>query len=284
MLDKDFNGKVFPSGVGVDETLYQVLSEAHIRNSKDFDTIFLINGQEGAGKTEFAKYCGILLNQNITLDNVVFNGEQFLSAVNDADDFSVIIYDEADDLSNHWADKLLQLLKKSMKRIRKKNLYIFLVTPTMFDLNKYFVLHRTLAVFEIVLGRGFKRGYWKLWNRRDKRLLYINGKRYNDMSAWKPTASGRFQKVPEWFDGFSLDDYESKKDEALSEVTPEAKRKVSILRHQRIGRLDIINRLQDFFKREGLTRKEQSEAVKISKRDYYKYLAELKEHGGVPKK
>lgn len=284
MLTKDFNGNSFADSVGCDDTLYQVLTEANIRNSKNFDTIFLINGQEGAGKTEFAKYCGILLNKNLSLDNVVFNGEQFLEAVNKADDFSVIIYDEADDLSNHWADKLLQLLKKSMKRIRKKNLYIFLVTPTMFDLNKYFVLHRTLAVFEIFLGRNFERGFWRLWNRKDKRLLYINGKRYNDMGAWKPSASGRFQKVPDWFDGFTEDDYEDKKDDALIELTPEAKEKASTLRHQRIGRMDVINRLQDYFKREGLTREEQSSILKINNRSYYDYLSELKENGGVPKK
>lgn len=271
-------GNEFPGEFYLDGYHHKILLEAKERNDKNFDTNIVVVGEEGAGKTTFAFLSALALNwKSLNIDNCVFNSEQFMKAVDNADPYTVIIYDEADDMGNHWADKLLIALKKKMKRIRKKNLFIFLVTPDFFELNKYFVIHRAVALINVYTGNNLDRGYWSIWNRHDKRQLYIKGKKFMDISSHPPTKFGRFRNIPSWFP-IDMKEYENKKDaatELISDYTNPRDFKAALQK-------EFAFRVYSFFKDNKdfkVSNEIISEIVGVHKRTFYKYLSDLKQEG-----
>lgn len=273
MHDCDLMGNNYPESISFDGYHYQILKEARERNERNFDSIMLVVGEEGAGKTRFALRSALGLNwKNLSIDNCVFNSNQFMDAVDKAEPNSVIIYDEADEMASHWADKIVSALKRKMKRIRKKNLFIFLITPDVFELQKYFVIHRTIALFNVYADENLNRGFWEVWNRRDKRLLYIKGKRFMDIRGHKPTRKGRFLDIPKWYP-ISMSDYEAKKDAATEEIQTKA---LNPLVFTRKIRVDIARNIENVLKREGIKLKVEfkAEMLGVHKRTFYQYLSD----------
>lgn len=219
MVTTDINGV----HIYMDGYLKQNLDIAKLRVQKKWDCIGLYVGDEGDGKTVKALTDAFYQDPGLTIDRVCFNPLQFEEAVDKAPPFSAIVYDEADDLGGHWANKLLLAIKRKFKRIRKKQLYIFLVTPTMFDLSKYFVIARTLYLIQVYTD-GLERGYFKFYGKKGKRMLYVKGKKEWDMDAWGCDFKGRFTKLPANFpiDMSEDGEYERKKDAATSEIVSAA--------------------------------------------------------------
>lgn len=211
-LNKDVKGLPLRTEIYLDGYLKENLDTAHELVMKNWDNIGFISGYEGDGKSSLAQTIGLYLDATLNLDKIVFTPQQFFDAVDKADKSTVIIWDEADDLGEQWYKDILQALKSKMKRIRKRNLHIILVTPTIFDLNKYFVIARTRWLIH-VYADGTERGFFRFFNREQKKKLYIHGNREWDMDAAKPNFFGRFTKLPE---GFPIDQqaYENKKEEA----------------------------------------------------------------------
>jgi len=63
-----------------------------------------------------------------------------------------------------------------MMQMRQKNLMVIMVLPTFFMLDKYAALFRAKALIHVYENKGV-RGYWRLYNSRLKKLLYLNGKK-----------------------------------------------------------------------------------------------------------
>lgn len=210
------DGKELPCSVSIDGYLKQVLDDQHTFRIKDFDSVALITGEEGSGKTTLALQCALYMDSNFSNDHIIFNAAQFEKAIEVLPKGSCIVWDEADDVGSNWASAMMIVLKKTFKRIRKKNLIIFLVTPTYHDLNKYFAIHRTRFLIN-VYADFVTRGFFKLYNRDQKRKLYIYGKKEMNMKAAKSTFFGRFTNYPKDFPlDFAL--YESEKDKATEET------------------------------------------------------------------
>lgn len=217
-----------------------------VRN--DWDGIGFVTGYEGDGKTVLGMQMAHYLDADFNLENVVFTAGQFEERVDEADPFTAIVWDEADDLSKGWWDDMLQALISKFKRIRSKNLFIILITPTIFDLQKYFVIHRTRFLIE-VYSDGTIRGFFKFFNRERKKDLYIKGKRHWDMDAASSNFKGRFTKLPEGFP-IDWDSYNEKKDEATEAMLAlqgQNKQQV-VVKYRR----DCVKRLYDLLERKGL--------------------------------
>jgi hypothetical protein len=81
-----------------------------------------------------------------------------------------------------------------MMEMRQKNLFVFIVLPTIFLLDKYVALWRTVGLFHVYSKKG-KRGFWIFFNRRKKKLLYLNGKKdysYSGKGIPSSNFKGRF--------------------------------------------------------------------------------------------
>ena len=132
-----------------------------------------------------------------------------------------------------------------MKRIRSRQLVILLVTPTFFDLNKYFAIHRITFLIH-VYSSGLKRGYFRFFGGNKKKALYILGKKMWDMKAGgMPNFRGRFQDIPP---GFPVDyskkgEYEGKKRQATKDLNEKPMEKGIDLATRRAIVLTLIKNL-----------------------------------------
>ncbi len=242
------NNKPIPCSIYVDGTLHKNLKKMHEMVTDDWDIVGLYAGKEGSGKTVKAMQDALVLDPNFNLDNIVFNPEQFQAVVETAPPYSVIMWDESDDLARNWQSSIVQNLTRYFKRIRSKNLYILLVTPTLFDMRKQFVMHRinyVVKVYARAVDGKLRRGFFEFYNDKTIRKLYIDGKKYMDWSVEKPNFRGRFTKLPK---GFPIDwnAYTKKKDDATKLVLEDetSPKQIKIKLRQK-----HLKRLHDFLRR-----------------------------------
>lgn len=188
---------------------------------KDKDRVLVIDGAEGAGKTTLAFQIGKYVDNSLDLSRVVFNAEEFRQAIFKAKKGQCIIYDEAfTGLSSRSSlSGINRVLVSLMMQMRQKNLFVIIVLPTIFLLDKYVALFRTIALVHVYESKG-KRGYFKVYSRKAKKLLYLFGRQtysYNHKKVYT-RFRGRF------YGNFALGDekdeikYREKKAKALQET------------------------------------------------------------------
>jgi len=179
----------------MDDMLNSQLEKKVIPNvhKKDADGVYIIDGEERAGKSVFAMQLAKKLDPNFCLDRVCFDAEEFTKAVIKAKKGQCIIYDEAfTGLSSRGSlSEVNRLLVSLMMEMGQKNLFIIIVMPTFFLLDKYVAIWRARGLFH-VYTKGGKRGYWLFFNRKTKKLLYLLGKKLYDYSKPKSNFRGRF--------------------------------------------------------------------------------------------
>jgi len=179
----------------MDDLLNSQLDKKVIPNvyKKDADGVYIIDGEERAGKSVFAMQLAKKLDPKFNLSRVCFDAEEFTKAVIKAKKGQCIIYDEAfTGLSSRGSlSEVNRLLVSLMMEMGQKNLFIIIVMPTFFLLDKYVAIWRARGLFHIYTKRG-KRGYWLFFNRKTKKLLYLLGKKLYDYSKPKSNFRGRF--------------------------------------------------------------------------------------------
>lgn len=188
---------------------------------KDKDVVIAIDGGEGTGKSTLALQIGKFVDPTLELRRIVFNAEDFRKAIFEAKKGQCIIYDEAfTGLSSRSSlSGINKALVSLMMQMRQKNLFVIIVLPTFFLLDKYVALFRTKALFHVYESGG-NRGYFKVYNRKAKKRLFLEGKATYSYMNWKIKTNfkGRFYGV------FALGDekiekaYREKKAKALEET------------------------------------------------------------------
>jgi hypothetical protein len=145
-------------------------------HKKDKDCVICIDGREGAGKTTLSLQLGKYIDPSLDLSRVVFSPEDFREAVLKAKKGQCIIYDEAFTgfSSRASLSPINRVLVSLAMQMRQKNLCILIVLPTIFLLDKYMALFRTRALIHVFESHG-RRGYFKLYNYRLKKLLILLG-------------------------------------------------------------------------------------------------------------
>lgn len=180
---------------------------------KKWDGLFYVGGYEGDGKSEFAGQLAYYFDHSYNLDRCVFTPGQFIEAVNNAERGQAIVYDEAQDVFESTnKDKSAREIKSLMTRIRKKQLYIIIVAPDFWRINKYLFIHRARA-FIRVYSNGLERGFFEYYNREKKHELKIRGQRFEQLCV-PPNFRGRYTH---WFP-LDQESYEEKKDEATAQI------------------------------------------------------------------
>lgn len=224
-VDTDVNGNPLPCSLFMDTQDVKNFGYLGVRVRSNFDNVGIVVGEEGAGKTTWAFQKALYMDYRFNIDNVVFNESQFLKATETLPHGSSIVWDESDAASEHWASNIVKAVTKRLKRVRKNNYTIFLVTPTFFDFGKYFVNHRAIFLVDIYAKFNSKtgridRGFFRSFNRPLMRSLYIKGKTFWNMKAEYPDYIGRFPNYPS---GFPIDmspggEYDVKKNDAMKDI------------------------------------------------------------------
>ena len=208
----DVDGKLKP--LYMDSNLHRQLF-TKVRDNihkKDKDFVCVVDGMEGAGKSVFAMQIGKILDPSFDLSRVCMTPDQFTKAIINAKKGQCIIFDEAfTGLSSRASlTEINKIIVSLMMEMRQKNLFVLIVMPTIFLLDKYVALWRTKGLFHVYTKDG-KRGRWVYFNNKKKKLLYLIGKKLYDYSNPKSKFRGRFQ------DQYVVDEseYRDKKNKAL---------------------------------------------------------------------
>jgi len=224
IIDKSFKNGEEPIKYYLEDWVKHSIDTAVIPalTKKDKDFLICIDGSEGAGKSWFGIQLGKYIDPTLDLTRVVFNAEDFRQAIYKAKKGQVVIYDEAfTGLSSRASlSGVNRALVSLMMQMRQKNLCIILVLPTFFLLDKYAALFRARVLFHVYENKG-RRGYFRCYSRKLKKLLYLLGKK--DYSYPKKLYVPRRMKG-RFYGTFALGDdkmeerYRNKKAKALEET------------------------------------------------------------------
>jgi hypothetical protein len=160
----------------------------------DWDMVFLYDGYEGTGKSVKALQDAYYCDQSFNLDRITFNPSEFKKAILAASKYQAVAYDEAYTglSSRSTMGTINRALVSMLAEIRQKNLFVFVVMPTFFDLDKYVALWRSRALIHVYTAGQFERGYFAFYNIDKKKELYILGKKFYSYSKPRFDFNGRF--------------------------------------------------------------------------------------------
>lgn len=150
----------------------------------DQDRVFIIDGAEGSGKSRLALQLAYFLDKSFCLDDVVFNGNDLQRRIRSLAEKGIkhkaIIFDEAfNGLSSKSAiSKMNKDLVRLFMEMRQLNLFVFIVLPSIFLLEKYVGLFRSHVLFHVFISKkDVKRRYYKTYNRKNKKTLFLLGQK-----------------------------------------------------------------------------------------------------------
>ena len=188
---------------------------------KDWDRVYIIDGDEGSGKSLLGLQLAYFLDSKLNLDRITFSGKEFSKAIREAEKNQCIVFDEAfNGLDSSGAvTKMNKLIVKSLMECRQKNLFIIIILPTIFLLNKYVAIFRSKGLFHVFATKNGVRGYYKNYNKTMKKFLYIKGKKFYSYGYPIPKKTYRFYgKYP-----LDEEEYRKKKLKSLEEQADDAK-------------------------------------------------------------
>lgn len=190
----------------IDQTYYEnlkVLAEV-IKDDMTFLGIISSSTLEvGTGKSVFAQQTAeawiSLVNEihkenipDLTMKNIVFKPKDLIERAFEVPKYSVVIVDEWDD-AHYWSE-LGVSLRQFFRKCRQLNLFILLIIPNFFQLPISYAVSRSVFFVDVRFEGKFERGFFRFFNFKKKKDLYIYGKKTNNYDCVKPDFIGRFTK------------------------------------------------------------------------------------------
>ena len=177
----------------MDGYLHSNLSLAKKMVKQDWDCVGIFDGLEGSGKSVLALQCAKFCDPNFDLKNIAFTGEEFEQKIRAAKSYEAIVYDEAySGLSARQAlSKINVSLVGMLAEIRQKRLFVFIVLPCFFELDKYPAIWRSRFLISVYTDENMQRGRFGYWNSKKKKKLYLLGKKDYEYKI-SPNFIGRF--------------------------------------------------------------------------------------------
>jgi len=236
---------------------------------KDSDWFWIVDGGEGAGKSVFSFQLAKVLDNDFNLDKVAMTPKEFTRAVLKAKKGDCVVFDEGfTGLSSRASlTEINRLMVSLMMEMRQKNLFIIVVMPTIFMLDRYIALFRAKGLFHIYLKNG-KRGRWVYFNNKKKKLLYIYGKKL--FSYAKPRSKFRGKFLNQYM--VNEEAYREKKAKALKEKSRSTK--AEVFKFQRDTLIYIVNKTLKVNKAK-ISRMFEKEKIKLDRTTISKIVMEL---------
>ena len=253
----------------MDGYLHDNLCTAKSVITKDWDMIFLYDGSEGSGKSVKAMQDAYFCDETLNIDRITFTPFQFKKGVLSAKKYQAVVYDEAyTGLSSRATmSSINRTLISMLAEIRQKNLFIFIVMPTFFDLDKYVALWRSRALIHVYTKRPFIRGFFTFFNAEKKKSLYILGKKFYDYNCVNADFYGRFTNH------YVIDEVEYRKKKRLSLMDREKKAEEKSIKEDLDNRL--FERLQSLDVK--ITHELKIKILSMPSSTYYRKLKKFEE-------
>lgn len=245
------------------------IAKKEIKN--DWDFLFVYDGVEGVGKSVKCMQDAFYCDPELTLEHYAFSPYQFKKAIMEAQRYHAVVYDEAHSGLNSRAamSMINRSLVSMLTEIRQKNLFVFVVLPTFFDLDKYVALWRSRALIHVYSKENFERGYFAFYNVDRKKELYLRGKKLYQYGICKPNFIGRFTNH------YPLDSDEYKR--LKFDATAKKERAVDDAEMQRVLHEMLYAKIM---KAENLTHQQRMSILEMPESTYFYKLKQIREFGG----
>lgn len=232
-----------------------------LESGKDDDYILALDGKERSGKSTLGFQIAKYVDPSFDLSRVVFTAEEFRDAIFKAKKGQAIVYDEAfSGLSSRASlSGVNKYLVSLMMQMGQKNLFVIIILPTFFLLEKYVALWRARRLIHVYRSRKTsRRGYFRVYNSKKKLALYLGGKQtYSyDVKEAYTKFKGRFYGTFAITGQGMEDKYRKKKEKAL-EDTEKNPMKVGEIKYR--DQRDVFIHL--LRKHTGMTLKEMSNLI-----------------------
>jgi hypothetical protein len=160
-------------------------------------------------------------------ERIVFSAEQFSDAVRKSKPKQAIQFDEAilALMAGDAGSTIQKMLMKEITLIRKKQLYIVLVIPSIFSMRMPIAAQRSRFLIHTYSPNGIDRGYFKFYNYPTKRQLYIKGKKDFNQDCIEADFEGSFADTEGLF--YDHGEYDKKKEHAIRAIADSGQRKVA---------------------------------------------------------
>jgi len=196
----------------------QLLRGEKIKREADQDRVYIITGAEGSGKSLLARQLACRIDKDFSIKDICFTSEEFVDRIRGKKRYGCVVFDEANNglSSRATISRENKKLIKLLQECRQRNLTIFIVLPSVFLLEKYVVLFRTQALFHTAIyKKDYKKRYYKIYNKSNKKLLYILGNKY--MSYSQPKLYKMYRFYGEEPSQIKEEEYRKKKLDAFRE-------------------------------------------------------------------
>ena len=219
---------------------------------KDWDMCWIYSGYEGAGKSTTCIQDAKYLDPTLDIDRICFSPEDFEEKIKRKDFLkrgNALVLDEGFILNARASmTEINRKFLSVLAECRQKNLFLFIVVPNFFDLDKNICLWRSRGLF-YVYHKSMQRGYFKYFNYERKKRLYVLGKKFYNYNCVGYNLHGRFtKKFP-----IDEDEYKRKKLAAFEERMKEPEKTnrwtvqrdylFKIMVESGISRTDIANKM-----------------------------------------
>jgi hypothetical protein len=191
----------------LDRALYDKLKSLKKIQSKEWDGVIIIDGQERSGKSILGMACGWYLSGGkMTEKNFATGIKDCAKKISELPDGSVLQIDEGS-LMFSGKDSLNKQVKQLMKIldvVGQKNIIFIVCLPCFFDLNKTIAVRRSKFLCHVYPDKEYNRGNYAFWGENAKKKLYRIGKKNYDSYAY-PVATfiGKFPHFkPPFYDKY----------------------------------------------------------------------------------
>ncbi len=173
------------------DLLDEVIKQSLQKDDRDY--VLVVDGAEGSGKSTLALQIGKYVDPSLDLSRVCFDGDSFQKAIINSEKGQCVIFDEAFvGLSSRSAvSRMNNTIVSMMMQMRQKNLFIIIVLPSFFLLDKYVAMWRCKYLIH-VYERKLRRGYFIGFSEKKKKTLYLLGKKGFTYKFVRSRAKGRF--------------------------------------------------------------------------------------------
>ncbi len=197
------------------------------------DRIYLITGKEGAGKSLLAIQVGWFIDNNLSLDDITMTPDEFFNKVRNTNK-KVVVGDEifAGLSSKSALTKENKKLVRLLIECRQRGLTIILCIPSIFLLEKYVAIFRSHALFNVQISKkNYNNRFYKVYNYKNKKLLYMLGHKY--MSYSKPIIYKKHRFYGNFPPTIKKEDYEAKHENTFKEVKEKERAEESNITYER---------------------------------------------------
>ncbi len=198
----------------MEPTLLANLEQIKTKLTRDEDYVLAIDGREGSGKSVFGMQVAKAIDPTLSLDRICMNAQQFKDAIYKAQKGQAIIFDEAfSGLSSRGSmSEINRMLVSLMMQMRQKNLFVVVILPTFFMLDRYVAIFRSRGLIHIHKVKDKR--YFMVFNHKKKKKLYLEGKQLFSFGKNRTRFTGRFYGKYV----INENEYRKKKAKALEEM------------------------------------------------------------------